>query len=88
MRGRNQRLGEMLTIVVRKRGEAGFCFDDLLPSAEYHGATIGELAEWMAQARSHGVIEAVVTDPAERTLGRRFRFVKPGPITPSRLEHR
>jgi hypothetical protein len=63
----------MLTLVVRKRGDRGFCFDDLVDSAAFHGATVGELAEWLAQARRTGLVETVVTDPAERTLGRRFR---------------
>jgi hypothetical protein len=64
----------MLSLVVSKRGDRGFCFDDLIGPAKYHGATIGELAEWLAQAQSSGLIETVVTDPAERTLGRRFRI--------------
>ena len=75
MRPRDARLAEMLTLVVRKRGDRGFCFDDLIAPAHYYGATIGQLAEWLAQARRTGLIETVVTDPAERTLGRRFRHV-------------
>lgn len=84
MNNRDGRLSEMLTLVVRKHGDRGFCFDDLVGSAAYYGATVGELAAWMAQSQADGSIEAVVFDPAERTLGRRFRI----PATPAAVEHR
>lgn len=67
-------LSDMLTSAARRRGARGFSFDELVDPAAYHGATFGELVEWMAKSQSDGTIEAVVADPADRAAGRRFRI--------------
>jgi DNA-binding transcriptional LysR family regulator len=68
------RVSEALTLVARRRGIRGFSFGDLVEPAARTGATIGQIAEWMAQSLSHGLIESVVPDPAERALRQRYRI--------------
>ncbi|MFL5846392.1 MAG: hypothetical protein ACJ762_17030 [Solirubrobacteraceae bacterium] len=69
-------LAETLTQVVRRFGDRGFSFDDLIEPAMRSGATVGELTEWLARARSSGLVEVVTTTvPGDPTLGRQFRLV-------------
>lgn len=65
----------MLTLVAAKRGDRGFSFDDLIASAAYYGATVGELAGWMADSLADGLIVAVDCEPGERIHGRLYRIV-------------
>lgn len=65
--------------VATRRGQQGFTFDDLAKAAAHHRGTFGELAEWLADARSSGFLEDLGFDE-ETDLGvrgpRRYRLAK------------
>jgi hypothetical protein len=103
MRSGYGQLGDTLTAVVRTCGDNGFCFGDLVEPAGRHGATVGQVAEWMAQSRSRGLIETMDADPDDRTVVLRYRIVRSdypnrgiapsarvstNPVTPSAVEPR
>jgi hypothetical protein len=85
-------LSDQLTVMVHSRGRRGFHFRDLVAPAAYHGATFGELAEWMAQARALGLIETFASETLPPAPGQRFRvvvapkFASPVPVNPSAVE--
>jgi hypothetical protein len=66
-----------LTDVARRRGIRGFTFDDLARTARHRRATIGQVADWLARARSAGDLQDMGFDAGMRGLGdgpRRYRF--------------
>src|SRR4051794_40471579 len=49
--------GPALVSVAVRRGPRGFTFDDLAVAGRHHGGRVSALAEWLAQARSSGLVE-------------------------------
>jgi hypothetical protein len=73
-------LATALTDVARRRGARGFTFDDLARTARHRRATIGQVAAWLARARSTGDLADMGFDPGMRGLGdgpRRYRYTTP-----------
>ena len=70
-------LASSLAKVAVRRGPRGFTFDDLATAAQGTAATIGRVADWLAGARSVGLIEELGFDagPDGGLQGpRRFRL--------------
>ena len=81
-------LASALATMARRRGTRGFTFDDLAEIGRRYRATIGNVADWLARARSTGLVEELgfdrgingVAGPA--ALGpRRYRLAQPGANT-------
>lgn len=51
-----------LATLIRRRGARGFTFDDLAVVGRRHRATIGSVADWLARARSTGLVEELGFD--------------------------
>jgi hypothetical protein len=69
-------LATALSDVARRRGARGFTFDDLARTGRHRRATIGQIADWLARARSTGDLADMGFDPRMRGLGdgpRRYR---------------
>jgi hypothetical protein len=69
-------LTHALADVARRRGHGGFTFDDLARTARHHRATIGQVADWLARARTTGRLEDMGFDPGRRGVAdgpRRYR---------------
>jgi hypothetical protein len=55
--------GTLANVAVR-RGLRGFTFDDLIQAASRRrGATLGQVADWLAQARASGFVDDLGFDP-------------------------
>lgn len=70
-------LATALADVARRCGARGFTFDDLARPARRRQATIGDVADWLARARSAGYLEDVGFDRGMGGLGtgaRRYRL--------------
>lgn len=55
-------LASALATMARRRGTRGFTFDDLAGIGHRYRATIGSIADWLAQARSTGLVEELGFD--------------------------
>lgn len=63
--------------VVKRHGPRGFTFDDLARASRGHQGNVSDLASWLAEARSTGLVEDVGFDTGfgDVTLGpRRYRL--------------
>jgi hypothetical protein len=71
--------GALAHVAVRK-GARGFTFDDLTRVASTRmGATIGQVADWLANARASGFVDDLGFDPGlgRETLGpRRYALAR------------
>jgi hypothetical protein len=69
-------LGRTLRGIARRRGANGFTFDDLARGARLRGATIGQVADWLACNRTHGRVEDLGFDHGPQGAGgpRRYRL--------------
>lgn len=71
-------LAAALTNVAVQQGSRGFTLADLTRPAEYQGATVGQLVEWLTQARAAELIEDIGFDGATNASvpgSRRYRIV-------------
>jgi hypothetical protein len=74
---RDRGLADALAGVALRRGSRGFTFDDLARAGIEQGATLGEVAEWLAQARSTGFLAELGFDAGIGGVGagpRRYRL--------------
>ena len=55
-------LASALATMARRRGPRGFTFDDLAEVGRRYRATIGTVADWLARARSTGLVEELGFD--------------------------
>jgi hypothetical protein len=78
-------LAMVLAGVVVRRGKRGFTFEDLLRVATRHRATLGDVAAWLAAARSSGLVADLGFDhEAGGELGpRRYRLAGRGDVRDS-----
>jgi hypothetical protein len=70
-------LGRALGDVARRQGPRGFTFDDLARPARHQRATIGQVADWLARARTRGNVLDMGFDAGLRGLPdgpRRYRL--------------
>lgn len=74
-------LARALGEVAARAGARGFGFDDLARAGRRHDARIGDVAEWLARARSAGLLEDLGFDrgPQAGVIGpRRYRVAGTG----------
>lgn len=80
-------LASALATMARRRGERGFTFDDLTGVGHRYRATIGSVADWLAQARSTGLVEELGFDRGiggPNVLGpRRYRIARARAAAPA-----